>query len=71
MAHAERRLGKLVRDLIVQTVQAGVVRSDAGPEELTQYCLHALSAASQLSSKPAVRRLVAVTLAGLKRPTPP
>jgi AcrR family transcriptional regulator len=70
MVHAERRLGKLVRGLIVQTVQAGVVRSDASPEELTQYCLHALSAASQLSTKSAVRRLVAVTLAGLKRPTP-
>lgn len=31
-------------------------------------CLHALTAASSLPSKAAVRRLVAVTLAGLRPP---
>ena len=66
VARAEHRLGKLVRDIVVQAAHAGAVRDDVSPEELAQYCLHALTAASQLSSKAAVRRLVAVTLGGLK-----
>lgn len=68
MARAEHRLGKLVRDLLAQAAKRGAVRDDVSAEELAQYCLHALTAASQLSSKAAVRRLVAVTLTGL---TPP
>jgi len=35
-------------------------------EELARYCVHALAAASGLPSKAAVRRLVMVTLAGLR-----
>lgn len=66
VARAEHRLGKLIRDLVAKAAQGGAVRDDVSPEELAQYCLHALTAASQLSSKAAVRRLVAVTLAGLK-----
>ena len=66
MARAEHRLGKLVRDIVAQAAQAGAGRGDVSPEELAQYCLHALTAASQLSSKAAVRRLVEVTLAGLR-----
>lgn len=38
------------------------------PDELASYCLHALAAASSLPSKTSVRRLVAVTPAGLRRP---
>src|SRR6266545_2527472 len=41
------------------------VRGDVAPAELANYCLHALTAASSLPSKVAVRRLVAVTVAGL------
>jgi hypothetical protein len=42
------------------------VRTDVPPKELAAYCLHALTAAGAAPSKPAVRRLVAVTLAGLR-----
>jgi hypothetical protein len=34
--------------------------------ELVSYCLHALTSASSLPSAAAVRRLVAVTLSGLR-----
>src|SRR5215212_6500884 len=41
---------------------------DVAPDELASYCLHALAAASSLPSKAAVRRLVTVTVAGLRPP---
>ncbi|TIU24058.1 MAG: TetR/AcrR family transcriptional regulator, partial [Mesorhizobium sp.] len=44
----------------------GDLRNDVAPDELATYCLHALTAANSLTSKAAVRRLVAVTLAGLR-----
>jgi AcrR family transcriptional regulator len=56
----------LVRDLLARAAEDGNVRADVTPDELASYCLHALSAASSLSSKAAVRRLVQVTLAGLQ-----
>jgi AcrR family transcriptional regulator len=66
---AERHLHDFVRDLVTAGVQAGDLRKDVAPAELTSYCLHALSAASSLPSKAAVRRLVAVTIAGLRAPS--
>ena len=42
------------------------VRDDVPPKELAAYCVHALTAASAVPSKAAVRRLVAVTLTGLR-----
>ena len=42
------------------------VRDDVPPKELATYCVHALTAAGAVPSKAAVRRLVAVTLAGLR-----
>jgi AcrR family transcriptional regulator len=69
VARAEKALHQMVRDLLTESAQAGHVRDDVTPEELATYCLHALAAASALPSKAAVRRLVAVTLAGL-RPGP-
>ena len=66
VARAHRRLGALIRDLLAEGAKAGDVRDDVAPEELASYCLHALTAASTLSSKTAVRRLVAVTLDGLR-----
>ena len=42
---------------------------DIAPGELAGYCLHALTAAGGLSSEAAVRRLLAVTMSGL-RPQP-
>jgi AcrR family transcriptional regulator len=65
VALAQRQLLNLVRDLLTQGAEAGDVRTDVAPEELANYCLHALAAASSLPSKAAVDRLVEVTLAGL------
>jgi hypothetical protein len=56
----------MIRDLLTKAVETGEVRADVAPDELASYCLHALAAASSLPSKAAVRRLVTVTLAGLR-----
>jgi AcrR family transcriptional regulator len=66
VAHAEQHLMALIRNLLVEAVETGDVRSDVAPDELASYCLHALAAASSLSSKAAVRRLVTVSLDGLR-----
>jgi len=68
VARAELRLNEFLRDLLREAAKAGKVRDDVAPEELARYCLRALAAAGDLPSKPAVRRLVAVTLAGLRPP---
>ena len=68
VARAELRLRGLVRDLLTEAVAAGAIRGDIGADELANFCLHALAAASTLPSKAAVRRLVAVTLAGMRPP---
>jgi hypothetical protein len=56
----------MIRDLVAEAAEAGVLRDEVPPDELASYCLHALAAARGLPSKAAVRRLVAVTLAGLR-----
>jgi AcrR family transcriptional regulator len=66
VARAEQQLHKLVRDLLIEGAATGRLRDDVSPDELASYCLHALTAASSLPSKAAVRRLVTVTLAGLR-----
>jgi AcrR family transcriptional regulator len=66
LARARRQVSDLIRDLLIEAAGTGYVRDDVGPEELASYCLHALTAASSLQSKAAVRRLVTVTLAGLR-----
>jgi len=63
---ARHHLHQLIRDLLAEGAVTGDVRNDVAPDELATYCLHALRAASSLASKAAVRRLVAVTLAGLR-----
>ena len=68
LAPAEQQLHELVRDLLVEAARAGHVREDVPPDELAAYCLHALGAASRLHADAAVRRLVEVVLAGLRRP---
>ena len=68
VARAERELHEMVRDLLAAAAARGTVRDDVTPEELASYCLHALAGASSLPSKAAVRRLVTVTLAGLRPP---
>jgi AcrR family transcriptional regulator len=66
---AQRQLQDFIRDLLADGARRGDVRADVAPDELAAYCLHALGAAGTLRSKAAVRRLVAVTLSGL-RPAP-
>jgi AcrR family transcriptional regulator len=71
IARAQRHLRDMFRDLLSAAAQAGHVRDDVAPDELAEYCLHALGAAGGLPSKAAVRRLVTVTLAGLQPPPEP
>ena len=66
VVHGQKHLISLISQLLAEGVKAGSIRKDVAPQELATYCLHALTAASNLQSKPAVRRLVAVTLAGLR-----
>ncbi|MEU1596022.1 TetR/AcrR family transcriptional regulator [Streptomyces sp. NPDC005708] len=66
VAHAEQHLRRFLRDLLNEGVEAGEVRGDVSPDELAGYCLHALAGAGALTSKAAVKRLVTVTLAGLR-----
>jgi AcrR family transcriptional regulator len=69
VAHARQQLHDLVRDLLAEAASSGNVRDDVTPDELATYCLHALAAASTLASDDAVRRLVILTLAGVRRTT--
>jgi hypothetical protein len=64
----EHQLRGFLRDLVGEAAKTGHVRADIPPDELASYCLHAVSAAANAPSKPAVQRLVDLTLAGL-RPT--
>ncbi|MBI2912208.1 MAG: TetR/AcrR family transcriptional regulator [Chloroflexi bacterium] len=66
VARAHQHLSDLIRGLLTEAAETGDLRDDVAPDELASYCLHALAAASSLPSKAAVRRLVAVTLAGLR-----
>jgi AcrR family transcriptional regulator len=68
VARAQQQLSHMIRDLLTEAAETGDVRDDVAPDELASYCLHALTAASSLPSRAAVRRLVTVTLAGLRPP---
>lgn len=68
VARAQDHLRHFIRDLLIEAAGSGDVRDDIPPDELANYCLHALTAAGTLPSKTAVRRLVGVTLAGLRPP---
>jgi AcrR family transcriptional regulator len=64
--HAEKQLRDLMKELLIEGQASGDVRRDVTSDELASFCLHALTAASGLRSKAAVRRLVEVTIAGLR-----
>jgi AcrR family transcriptional regulator len=66
VTRAQHQLSHFLQNLLAEAAKSGDVRDDVSPGELTSYCLHALAAASSLPSKPAVHRLVTVTLAGLR-----
>ena len=66
VARAQEHLRAFIRDLLSEAAEIGAVRDDVAPNELASYCLNALNAASDLPSKAAVRRLLTVTLAGVR-----
>jgi AcrR family transcriptional regulator len=66
VARAQRQVRAMIRGLLTDAATAGDVRDDVAPDELATYCLHALAGAASLKSEAAVRRLVTVTLAGLR-----
>ena len=68
VARAHQQLSDFIRDLLTEGAETGDLRDDIPPGELASYCLHALTAASDLPSQDAVRRLVVVTLSGLRPP---
>jgi AcrR family transcriptional regulator len=69
VALARQQLQDLVADLLATGAETGEIRADMTPGELASYCLHSLTAAGSLPSEAAVRRLLAVTMSGL-RPQP-
>lgn len=65
VAEAQHQLRDMIRELLTDAASTGALRNDVAPDELATYCLHALTAATDLRSKAAVRRLVKVILDGL------
>lgn len=66
-AHAAtQKIHQLVADLIAEATSDGEIRSDLDVDELTHYCLGALDAASQMTTKAATRRLVGLILSALR-----
>ena len=68
VAQAQQRVTDLITEVLSEAAAAGVVRNDVALDELARFCLHALAAASNLPSEAAVRRLVDLTLSGLRAP---
>ena len=68
---AQQHLHRLVADMVADGSARGAFRDDVGPDELANYCLHAASAATTLTSKAAIKRLIDVTLDGLRPPEKP
>jgi hypothetical protein len=66
IATLSQQLRDMIRYLLIKGAKTGDLRDDVAPDEFASYCLHALTAASSLRSKAAVRRLVTVILAGLR-----
>lgn len=70
VARPQQQLVDLFSDLLTEAAASGAIRRDVAAGELAGYCLHALTAASSLPSRAAVRRLITITLAGLRPLTP-
>jgi AcrR family transcriptional regulator len=66
LTRAQQHVHDLIKGLLTEVAATGDLRDDVAPDELATYCVHALGAAGSLPSKAAVRRLVTVTLAGLR-----
>src|SRR5262249_26337822 len=54
VVRAKQQLIDLIRDLLIEVAATGDLRDDVAPDELANYCLHALTAASNLPTKAAV-----------------
>jgi AcrR family transcriptional regulator len=65
VTRAEHHLRDFIAALVTAAVAEGGARTDLTAAELASYCIHAVGAAGDMSSKAAVRRLVATILAGL------
>jgi AcrR family transcriptional regulator len=68
VVRAQHQVHAMIRELLIEAAESGDVRDDVTPDELADYCLHALGGAGSRRSKAAVRRLVTVTMAGLRPP---
>lgn len=68
VTHARQQLDSFIRDLISAAADAGDIRTDISPTELTTYCIHSLDAAHSLPTRAAVNRLVDLTLDALRPP---
>jgi AcrR family transcriptional regulator len=66
VARAQHHVHEMIRELLTEAAETGDVRDDMSADELAGYCLNALAGASTQRSKAAVRRLVTVTLDGLR-----
>ena len=66
VSQAQQRLHAMFSKLIAEAASTGEARDDVSPKELATYCIYALAAAPRLSSRPALQRLVDVTLDGLR-----
>jgi hypothetical protein len=66
---ARRRLERVVSGLISDAADDGAVRGDVDAGELARFCLHALTASSEMRSRAAVRRLITVTMTALRPET--
>ena len=66
VARAQLELREFIRQLIAEGVAAGELRDDVPADELAGYCLHGVTAASDIRSKAGVGRPVTVILAGLR-----
>jgi hypothetical protein len=68
VVRAQQHLLGFIEGLVTEGAKKGSLRKDVAPDELARFCLHALTAAGSLPSQAAVRRLVVVNVAGLRRP---
>jgi len=69
VVRAQQQLHNFISELLADGAKTGDLRDDVASGELASYCLHALTGAASLPSAAAVRRLVAVTMTGLRRPS--
>jgi AcrR family transcriptional regulator len=67
VGRARSRVREMIVELVSDAARRHRLRGDVPPEELAGYCMNALGGAAQLKGKAAIRRLVAVTLDGLRR----